>query len=78
LAGKPVQTSIKNALPVLNKYTQKVATSVSLADETAIKSAIASGVEAEEPMRVWTLNQYFCSVLKYIIRTCQVSREKIS
>jgi acyl-CoA reductase-like NAD-dependent aldehyde dehydrogenase len=38
-------------LPVLDKYTGKVATFVALADEAAIDRAIAAAVEATEPMR---------------------------
>src|SRR5687768_1191508 len=37
-------------LPVVDKYTGKVATHVALADEAAIDQAIAAAVEAAEPM----------------------------
>jgi acyl-CoA reductase-like NAD-dependent aldehyde dehydrogenase len=38
-------------LPVIDKYTGKVATVVALADETAIDQAIGAAVKAAEPMR---------------------------
>ena len=38
-------------LPVIDKYTAKVATHVALADEAAIDQAIAAAVDAAEPLR---------------------------
>jgi acyl-CoA reductase-like NAD-dependent aldehyde dehydrogenase len=49
LANRPVAAN--RDLPVVDKFTGKVATLVALADESAIDKAIAAAVEAAEPMR---------------------------
>ncbi len=75
LANEPV--SPNTDLPVTNKYTQKVATRVSLADRATIDEAIGWTVKATKPMRELPSFKR-AEVLQYAVRQFQLRYEELA